>query len=102
MLFSQTKTLYTAMIALALVGAFQMVFHTMNTTIIQNIVPDAIRGRVMSIYLLDHALVPLGALFAGTLATITSAPTAIFVMGSLALFMVLGIMVGFPHIRRVE
>ena len=38
------------------------------------IVPDELRGRVLSLYMLDRGFMPLGALFAGTSAHFLGAP----------------------------
>ena len=40
-------------------GVLQYMFRVGNNTLIQTIVPDALRCRVMSIYMLDNGLTPL-------------------------------------------
>jgi len=81
--FSQTRWLPLSMLTLTMVGAAHMMYLSTNSTILQTITPDEYRGRVMSIYLLDHGLVPLGSLLAGSLAEYFGSPLAIL-MGGLA------------------
>ena len=57
--FAQSTWYYASMAALAGPGFFQYIFRVGNNTLIQTIVPDALRGRVMSIYMLDNGLTPL-------------------------------------------
>ncbi len=67
---------------LVLMGATQMAYMTTNQTVIQLSIPDEYRGRVMGIYMLNMGLLPLGSLFAGVLADLTSAPIALATMGA--------------------
>ena len=60
---------------LVIVGIFQMFFLASTATMLQMIVPDELRGRVLSLYMLDRGFMPLGALFAGTSAHFIGAPT---------------------------
>ena len=59
LLFSQSTWYFASMAFLAGLGFFQYLFRVGNTTLIQTIVPDELRGRVMSIYMLDGGLTPL-------------------------------------------
>jgi hypothetical protein len=43
-------------------------YQTQNQTLLQILAPRHLRGRVMSIYLLNRGFVPLGTLLAGALA----------------------------------
>ncbi|HEU0075438.1 MAG TPA: MFS transporter, partial [Dehalococcoidia bacterium] len=72
--FSQTKSYELGLVFLAVTGAAQMVYLTTNQTILQIIVPDELRGRVMGIYMLSQGMMPLGGLLGGGLAHFTSAP----------------------------
>jgi hypothetical protein len=62
------------------------------------------RGRVMSIYLLNRGLVPLGTLLAGALAEHFGAPRALYIMSLLVLGVVLGVVLFTPRFLtlRVE
>lgn len=63
------------------VGMMQIAYSATNNTILQMRVPDRMRGRVMSILLLNRGLVQLGAAFAGTLSGFVGAPTAVAMTG---------------------
>jgi MFS family permease len=80
-LFSLSRSFELSLVLLGVTGVAQMVYLTTNQTILQLIVPDELRGRVMGIYMLSLGMMPLGGLLGGALAEFTSAPTAVFVMG---------------------
>jgi len=44
---------------LAGLGFFQYIFRVGNNILVQTTVPDALRGRVMGIYMLENGLTPL-------------------------------------------
>ena len=66
--FSFTSSLVLSMLALVGIGATQMFYMATNNTLIQTIVPDTLRGRVLSLFMLDFALVSVGAFMAGAIA----------------------------------
>ena len=64
--------------------ASMLMVNTINVTI-QNSVPDALRGRVMSLYVTVFAgTAPIGGLFAGALAQAFGAPVAFSLGAALA------------------
>ncbi len=64
--------------------ASMLMVNTINVTI-QNGVPDELRGRVMSLYVLVFAgSAPLGGILAGTLAELFGAATAFVIGGSIS------------------
>ena len=72
----------------------------MTQTLLQMSVPDEYRGRVMSIYMLDRALAPLGSAFAGGLGRLYTAPGAVVIGGALTVFLSLMALVFLPRIRN--
>jgi MFS transporter, DHA1 family, staphyloferrin A biosynthesis exporter len=86
-LFALSRSFPLTLIVLGVTGASQMVYLTTNQTILQMIVPDNLRGRVMGIYMLSQGMMPLGGLLGGALADFTSAPAAVLVMGVLVCLM---------------
>jgi MFS family permease len=73
-------------------GAAQLVVFSLTNSLVQLIVPNEMRGRVMSTYLLAfRSGMPLGSLTAGALANRYSAPAVLAVDG--VLLMVFGAMV---------
>jgi MFS family permease len=81
-LFSWTTSFSMALLALIAVGGFQVIYMATTNTMLQLIVPDHLRGRVMSIYALDRGLTPVGALMAGVSAHLIGAPATVSYMGT--------------------
>ena len=101
-LFSRTTSFPLALIVLVCVGAFQIMFMTTTNTMLQTIVPDALRGRVMSLYMLDRGLQPAGSLLAGVTAHAIGAPATVAAMGSAVILLVLLVAWRVPALRKIE
>lgn len=96
---SRTSWMPLALFWLVVIGMAHMTYMTTNNTILQTITPDEFRGRVMSLYMLDHGFVPLGGLMAGTLAQFLHSPTAILIGGCTTVLLILAVGVRFRVIR---
>jgi MFS family permease len=83
MVFSRSPGLGLALPMLALVGFSNTFYLTHVSTFLQQRVPDALRGRVMSLYSLCWNLLPLGGLLAGALAAAVDARFAVLVGGAM-------------------
>ena len=59
---------------MGLIGVAQAIYLATNNTLVQLAVPDALQGRVMSVYMMTWGLMPLGALPQGILADWFGAP----------------------------
>jgi MFS transporter, DHA1 family, staphyloferrin A biosynthesis exporter len=101
-LFSQLTSLPLALITLVIAGMFQMFFLASTATMIQLLVPDELRGRVMSLYMLDRGFMPAGALFAGTAAHFIGAPMTVATMGAIVVVLTLIVAWRIPAIRTLE
>jgi hypothetical protein len=101
-LFSQITWFPLALVILVLVGIFQMLFLASTATILQLIVPDRLRGRVLSLYMLDRGFMPLGALLAGTAAHFFGAPLTVAAMGALVIVLTGLVAWRIPAIRRLK
>ncbi len=82
-LFSQSPGMGLALPTLVLVGFSNTFYLTQVSTLVQQTVPDRLRGRVMSLYALCWNLVPLGGLLAGAMAAAVSARFAVAVGGAM-------------------
>ena len=102
MLFSQITWFPLALVTLVIVGMFQMFFLASTATMLQMIVPDELRGRVLSLYMLDRGFMPLGALFAGTSAHFLGAPTTVAIMGAIVIVLTSLVAWRIPAIRKLE
>ena len=69
-LFSQTGSLWSAIATLIPLGMASMIQLTATNTLIQTMTPDALRGRVMAIWLMSlMGFAPIGSLIAGSITT---------------------------------
>jgi MFS family permease len=82
-LFGLSHTLWLSMLLMLLVGYGMMQGLTASNTIIQTIVPEDKRGRVMSYYTVAFVgMAPFGSLMAGTLAHWIGAPWTVVFSGA--------------------
>ena len=91
-----------ALISLVAAGVFQMLFLASTNTLLQLIVPDELRGRVMSLYMLDRGFMPAGALFAGVTAHFIGAPSTVATMGAIVIILAMIVAWRVPAIRALE
>jgi MFS family permease len=84
MLFSFSKSFWLSVLMLLPVGYFIMLQMASSNTLIQVMVPDALRGRVMAVYsMMFMGMAPLGSLMGGALADRLGAPWTV-ALGGLA------------------
>jgi predicted MFS family arabinose efflux permease len=101
-LFSFTRSLAASFAALLVVGAANIVTLNLCNALVQNLVKDNLRGRVMGIYMFSFfGFMPIGALLAGAAATAIGAPltVAVSAVGFFASAVVVAVAV--PSIRRL-
>lgn len=76
--FSFTTNLYLALCFMVMAGFGMLLFFSTSNTVMQTIVPDEMRGRVLGVWgLVFGAMIPLGSLEAGALAHWLGAPFAL-------------------------
>ncbi len=76
--FSFTRNFYVALAFLFVAGFGMLLFFSTSNTVLQTIVPDEMRGRVMGVWsLVFGAMIPLGSLEAGALAHWLGTPFAL-------------------------
>jgi len=84
--FSTSRTLWFSMIMMTLIGFGLMVLIVSLNTLLQTIVDDSKRGRVMSLYSMAFiGMAPFGSLLAGTAAHNIGAPLTVQLCGVLCL-----------------
>ena len=84
--FSFSSSLWLALPMLFLVGMGTMLSAASTNTVLQTIVEDRMRARVVSIYMMSFlGVTPVGALFAGMLAERIGPPVTLALGGGLAL-----------------
>ena len=83
-LFSLSRSFWLSVILLLPVGYFVMLQMACSNTLIQVMVPDALRGRVMAVYsMMFMGMAPIGALLGGALSDRLGAPLTV-AMGGIA------------------
>lgn len=102
MLFSQTPVMLFALIVLAAAGFGNTFYMTLVNTLLQQRVPDALRGRVMSIYGLCWNLIPIGGMIGGALAAAVDARFAVLLGGAIVAGMALLMFAFSKEVRTVE
>ena len=81
-LFSFSRWFWLSAVLLVPVGASMMVEMAASNTLIQSMVPDALRGRVMAVYsMMFMGMAPFGALWSGAVAERIGAPATVAIGG---------------------
>lgn len=101
-LFSRTTTLPLALLALSGIGGCQIFFGVTSNALIQSIVPNELRGRVLSLYLIDRGLSPAGSMLAGVMAHMIGAPATVAILGSFVIVLAGLVAWRVPRIRTLR
>ncbi|HJX01105.1 MAG TPA: MFS transporter [Terriglobales bacterium] len=81
-LFGYSRIFWLSAVLLIPVGLFMMVQMAATNTLIQSMVPDRLRGRLMSLYsMMMMGMAPVGALLAGALSERLGAPLTVALGG---------------------
>lgn len=100
--FSLSRILALSLLMMLIVGLGFIMQFTSSNTVVQTIVEDDKRGRVMSIYTMAFfGVVPLGNLFAGSLANQIGAPNTLIIAGSFCILGSLLFAKELPTLRRL-
>ena len=98
--FSQTRWFWLAMLLLPLIGAGMLAVITGTSTILQVIVDDEKRGRVMSLFSMSFlGMVPMGNLAAGVVADLIGATATLALCGSCCVAAGLAYWAKLPELR---
>jgi MFS family permease len=101
-IFALSHWVPLSFIALIGVGWAMVSQNATANTLVQLNIPDALRGRVMSIYAMTMmGLIPFGSLLAGALAQYLSPSWAIIIGALICLFFVIAVYLKLPEIRRM-
>lgn len=102
MLFSSSHQYSLAAIVIALAGFTQHLYMLTANTMIQYLVPDELRGRVMAVYRLVWSLTQLGGLQAGAVSSYLGVPTAIAIGGGVVISFTIILLTAVPNLRKLE
>jgi len=99
--FSFSRNLWFSLIAICVAGFAMMVQMAASNTILQTIVEEDKRGRVMSFYTMSFmGMAPFGSLLAGTLAEKIGAPHTLMFGGIICIFGALAFAKKLPALRE--
>ena len=101
MVFSQSAWFPLSLVIMAFVGFTSTVSRVLINISLLEIAPPEMHGRVMSVYMLDRGLVPLGTMIVGPLADVIGAPLALLAMSSVCMLLPLFMGIGVPMTRRI-
>jgi MFS family permease len=100
--FAASRTFWLSVVLLPFVGAGAMVQMAATNTILQTIVEDRFRGRVMAFYTMAFlGTAPIGSLFAGVLADRIGAPGTIAIGGAACLMAGAWFAIKLPMLRSL-
>jgi MFS family permease len=98
--FSFSRALWLSTALLVPAGFFMMVEMAASNTLIQSMIPNRLRGRVMSVYsMMFMGMAPMGALVAGALAAPLGAPATVAIGGSICAVGGVVFGAGLPRLR---
>ena len=100
--FAASRIVPLSVVALAVLGACQVLYYATTNTLLQVLVPARLRGRVMSLYILTSwGLIPVGNLLAGAVAERSSPTLALMAGGVVTLVAVVAVALAVPELRRI-
>ena len=83
-LFGLSSNLALSIVLIGVLGVFNQAYRIMNNALVQSRIPDELRGRITSIYVIDHGAQPLGSPLLGLLAMGIGAGNAVALAGLVA------------------
>lgn len=111
LLFSSSRSFLLSLLILPFVGGAMLIQMSSTQTLLQTEVPDALRGRVMSVYMMMfRGMQPFAGLQGGTLAALfasiygasNGAPFAVALGGLICLLFACIVIIRAPFVRRLE
>ncbi len=102
LLFSLSKSYLFSLVNLVFIGWSSVTAVSLINTLLQIIVPDNFRGRVMSVFMFTFAgIMPFGNLLAGSLTQAIGASLTVFISGLICAVFFAGINLIYPKIREL-
>jgi len=100
--FSLSRDYFFALFSLIFVGSSSVMAISLVNTLLQTNVPDKLRGRIMSLFMITFAgITPFGNLIAGTLAQYLGVSKALLLSGSICAALFLAINIFFAEIKDI-
>ena len=100
-LFALSRRFWLSIMLLAPVGCSMMIQMASSNTLIQSMVPDRLRGRVMALYsMMFLGMAPFGALLSGVMANLVGAPITVAMGGAVCIVSAIVFRSHLPRIRE--
>ena len=100
--FALSESLITAMIFGAFTGLFGAIFGSLNMSIVQLAIRPEIRGRVMSIMMMAHGLMPIGVIPVSAAAEFIGIDVALLGAAFMLALSMLALGVIFPELNKID
>jgi len=100
--FSFSRRFPLSLFLLFAAGLLNQVYGTLNLTLLHGAIPDALRGRIMSLYSLNRGLMPLGAVCLGSLASLVGPSLALASMAGMCMLLALALAIGSPGLAHLK
>jgi predicted MFS family arabinose efflux permease len=101
LIFSRSTFLPVSILTLMLTASMSTSYMSLSNSLLFQLSPPEMHGRIMSLMSLDRGLVPLGATLAGALAAALGPQDGLLVMASICLALTLITAVAAPALRRL-
>jgi MFS family permease len=102
LLFSLSHWVLVSLVFLFLAGAGNTAYNSTNNSLLQMNVPDAYRGRVLSLLFINRGMVPLGTALTGLLAETFGAPFALGSMSAMLIVLAVAATILRPHAAETQ
>lgn len=102
LVFAASTWYPVALLLIGVVGFCSQAYFTTSMAVLQVIVPDELRGRVMSIYLMDRGVVPAGSVLAGYLATLIGVPLTLGLLAIVSTVFIIAVVFLVPSLRSID
>ena len=101
-LVALSSRLWLSFALIAAIGFFQMTFRVNNNTLVLSLTPEELQGRVMSIYMIDHALTPFASAILGICADLLPVQSAMSASGILGITLMFTLWIGVRQVRELH
>lgn len=100
--FSLSRNYIWAIVSLVCLGCISVPVTAIINSLLQITVPDAFRGRVMSLFMITFAgIMPFGSLISGSLAQVLGVSVALFLCGLVCFVLFTLINLFFPELKKL-
>ena len=103
MVFAFSRSTWLSLVALSMIGVAFVSQNAIANTVVQTVVPDKLRGRVMAVYMLMFfGTAPFASLQAGSIAQAFGPAAGVAVGAGITLIFALSVFIWVPSLRRIE